>query len=209
MNKLKNNQLKENTYKKLLNNFFRGLLLAVPIAVTVYIIFNVFSFVDKFLYNENVVGKWYYGKDHFPGLGFVIVILIILFLGFLSNNYMTKNFVSLIDNLLEKTPVIKLLYGSSKDIIEGFVGDKKKFNHPVLVELTQEGIYKIGFITNKDLSFLSLEGFSAVYFPKSYGIMGDLYFVNNNKIKPIKGESKDIFKMIISGGLTGVSNESD
>ena len=66
-----------------------------------------------------------------------------------------------------------------------------------------EGIYKIGFITLNDLSNLKLDGMSGVYFPKSYGFMGDLYLVKNEKIKPLDANPTHIFKMIVSGGVTG------
>ncbi len=187
--------------KKLFNRFFnyflRGLLITIPLAATIGVIVWLFNTIDNFL-----------GKDHFPGLGILILLVVITFLGFLGSSYITKPFIDWFDDWLEKTPGIKLLYSSVKDLIEAFVGDKKKFNEAVLVSLNQDGIYKIGFITNKDLSILGLEGFSAVYFPKSYGFMGDLYLVENSKIKPLKNNSTAIFKMVVSGGVTGIEDAS-
>ena len=67
---------------------------------------------------------------------------------------------------------------------------------------------KAGFITKKDLKSIGLEGYAAVYFPKSYGFVGDLYFVKNEKIKPLNANPTDVFKMIVSGGVTG-GDDSD
>ena len=105
--------------------------------------------------------------------------------------------------VLEKTPGVKFLYSSVKDIVEAFVGEKKKFSKPVMVEMNGEGIYKIGFVTIKDLTKINMEGYSGVYFPKSYGFMGDLYLVDNKKIKPLDANPTMVFKMIVSGGVTG------
>jgi uncharacterized membrane protein len=76
-----------------------------------------------------------------------------------------------------------------------------------MVEMNGVGIYKIGFVTIKDLTKLNMEGFSGVYFPKSYGFMGDLYFVENSKIKPIDANPTAVFKMIVSGGVTGFDEQ--
>ena len=85
--------------------------------------------------------------------------------------------------------------------MEAFVGDKKKFNAPVLVEMSQ-GVFKPGFITKNDLSALNLPGMCAVYFPHSYAFSGNLFLVNNDMVKPFDGNSADVMKFIVSGGVT-------
>lgn len=197
MNTFNSAYRRKRIFNRFLNYFLRGLLITIPLAATIGVIIWLFNTIDNFL-----------GKDHFPGLGILILLVVITFLGFLGSSYITKPFIDWFDEWLEKTPGIKFLYSSVKDLIEAFVGDKKKFSEAVLVSLSQDGIYKIGFITNKDLTILGLEGFSAVYFPKSYGFMGDLYLVQNDKIKPLKNNSTAIFKMVVSGGVTGIEDAS-
>ena len=197
MNTFKSTYRRKKLFNRFLNYFLRGLLITIPLAATIGVIIWLFNTIDNFL-----------GKDHFPGLGILILLVVITFLGFLGSSYITKPFIDWFDEWLEKTPGIKFLYSSVKDLIEAFVGDKKKFSEAVLVSLSQDGIYKIGFITNKDLTILGLEGYSAVYFPKSYGFMGDLYLVQNDKIKPLKNNSTAIFKMVVSGGVTGIEDAS-
>lgn len=197
MNTFNSAYRRKKLFNRFLNYFLRGLLITIPLAATIGVIVWLFNTIDNFL-----------GEDHFPGLGILILLVVITFLGFLGSSYITKPFIDWFDDWLEKTPGIKLLYSSVKDLIEAFVGDKKKFSEAVLVSLNQEGIYKIGFITNKDLSILGLDGYSAVYFPKSYGFMGDLYLVQNEKIKPLKSNSTAIFKMVVSGGVTGIEDAS-
>lgn len=183
---------------RLINYFLRGLLISIPVAATIAIIVWLFETIDGLL-----------GKDHFPGLGILIILSLILLIGWIGSSYIVQPIINWFDEWLEKTPGVKFLYTSVKDIMEAFVGEKKKFSEPVIVELTNDSIYKVGFITRKDLKSLGLEGFSAVYFPKSYGFVGDLYFVKNDKIKPLNANPTNVFKMIVSGGVTGVEDSVD
>jgi len=197
MNKFNAQIRRRNIATRFLNYFLKGLLICIPLAATTGIIVWLFNKIDSLVW-----------VNHFPGLGFIIVLGIILSVGFLGSSYITKPLLDWFDEWLEKTPGVKFLYSSVKDIMEAFVGEKKKFNSPVLVEMNGEGIYKIGFITLNDLSNLKLEGMSGVYFPKSYGFMGDLYLVKNEKIKPLDANPTVVFKMIVSGGVTGGENEN-
>ena len=195
MNKLRHERVKQKLMTRFLKYFFRGLLISIPLVATAAIIVWLFQTVDNIL-----------GKDHIPGLGILIILSIILFVGFIGSSYFAKPFIDWFDDWLEKTPGIKFLYSSVKDIMEAFVGEKKKFSEPDIVERAADGIYKAGFITKKDMKSIGLEGFAAVYFPKSYGFVGDLYFVKNEKIKPLNANPTNVFKMIVSGGVTGVDD---
>ncbi len=198
MNKLKNSIRRKNMFNRLLNYFFKGLLISIPLAATISIIYWLFETIDGLL-----------GKDHVPGLGILIILSIILMIGWIGSSYIVKPFIDWFDEWVERTPGIKFLYSSVKDIMEAFVGEKKKFSKPVMVELSNEGIYKVGFITRNDLTNIGMPGFSGVYFPKSYGFMGDLYFVKNEKIKPLNANPTEVFKMIVSGGVTGIGDPND
>jgi len=197
MNKLKNNRVGQRLSTRFIKYFFRGLLISIPLVATAAIIVWLFQTIDNVL-----------GKDHIPGLGILIIISVILFVGLIGSSYIAKPFIDWFDDWMEKTPGIKFFYSSVKDIMEAFVGEKKKFSEPVIVELAKDGVYKAGFITKKDLKSIGLEGYAAVYFPKSYGFVGDLYFVKNEKIKPLNANPTDVFKMIVSGGVTG-GDDSD
>lgn len=200
MNRFKHEQVRQRLVNRLLKYFLRGLLISIPLAATIGIIVWLFEAIDNRILPE--------GK-HFPGLGILIGLSLILLIGFIGSSYVAKPFIDWFDDWLEKTPGIKFLYSSIKDIMEAFVGEKKKFSEPVILELGAEGIYKVGFITKKDLKSIGMEGFSAVYFPKSYGFMGDLYFVKNEKIKGLNANPTAVFKMIVSGGVTGVEDTID
>jgi uncharacterized membrane protein len=104
--------------------------------------------------------------------------------------------------------LVKTIYTSVKDLIEAFVGEKKKFSKPVLVELSP-GIFKPGFITQEDLTQFQLPGMVAVYMPHSYAFSGNLFFIDRSKISIYRGESSDLMKFIISGGVINTDEKNE
>jgi len=176
---------------KLFNYFLKGLLIVLPVAITISIIKSIVFTLDNYV----DVG--------IPAVGFLIVIVSITFLGFIGSRLIIQPLFNLIDDLLTRIPFVKIIYSSVKEFMEAFVGDKKKFTTPVLVEMTS-GLHKPGFVTQTDLSKLNLVGFSAVYFPHSYAFSGNLFMVENNKIKPLDANPTDVMKFIVSGGVTDI-----
>ena len=104
---------------------------------------------------------------------------------------------------MRRIPLVSLIYYSIKDLILAFVGDKKKFNHPVLVTMYKDtGIKKIGFITQADLSHLNIIDHVAVYMPMSYSLSGELFIVPTENITYLDASSTDVMKMLVSGGVS-------
>jgi len=176
---------------KLINLFLKGLLIILPFVVTFSVIKSIVVWLDKFV----DVGV--------PAVGFLIVIASITFLGYMGSSIITKPLFSLFDDFLSRIPFVKIIYTSVKDFMEAFVGDKRKFNEPVIVEMTN-GLFKPGFITQNDLIHLKLPGMAAVYFPHSYAFSGNVFFVNKEKIKPFDGNPTEVMKFIVSGGVTDI-----
>lgn len=178
--------------KRLLAYFLKGLLLVVPLTVTVYVIFKSFDFIDNLLPN------------HLPGVGLLIIVSALTFLGFLGTTIIQEPLLQAIDKLLERIPLVKFIYTSIRDLLSAFVGKEKMFNKPVMVKMNENSeVYKLGFITQKDLTSLNInEGFSAVYLPHSYNFSGNLFIVSNNLIKTLDIPSDEAMKFIVSGGIS-------
>lgn len=105
---------------------------------------------------------------------------------------------------MQRIPLVKLIYSAVKDLLGAFVGDKKKFNKPVLVRINKDNsLYQIGFITQSDLSDLGLTDMVVVYFPHSYAFSGYHYFVPKENIKPLDIPGPTAMKFIVSGGVSG------
>jgi uncharacterized membrane protein len=111
---------------------------------------------------------------------------------------------------LNKVPLLKTLYTSIKDLLSAFVGTKKRFNEPVLVNVgSGGGLQKIGFITEKDLSDLGIPNTKiAVYLPHSYAFSGNLFIVDASAVSPIDAKASDVMKFIVSGGVTNIDQEN-
>ncbi|WKN32204.1 DUF502 domain-containing protein [Porifericola rhodea] len=174
--------------------FFRGLLFVVPIALTMYIIILAISWLDSLI------------PFKVPGLGMLSILAFITLIGYLASTLLAGPIFNLLEEVLVKVPLINIIYSSLKDLISAFVGDKKKFNQPVLVTLNPEFVVqKPGFITQQDLSQLGLADQVAVYLPHSYNFSGNLYIVPSKYVTPITAASSaDIMKFIVSGGVSGL-----
>jgi len=175
----------------LINLFLKGLLVVLPFAVTFSVVKSIVLWLDT-MFDVGI-----------PAVGFLIVIVSIILLGWIGSSIFTKPLLSFIDDVFGRIPFVKIIYTSVKDFMEAFVGDKKKFNNPVMVKMA-DGLYKPGFITQTDLSGLNLPNMVAVYCPHSYALSGNIFFAERDKVIPINGNSSDLMKFIVSGGVTAI-----
>lgn len=191
--------------KALLNYFIKGLLIVVPIALSVFIVIWAVSTVDSWVNVNNILGvDPETGESrNIPGLGLVLVLAIIVFAGIFITNFVTEPMYHWFKRWLNKLPLLNFIYSSIKDLTEAFVGDEKKFNHPVLVE-TEGDMKRIGFLTQNDLSKIDLLDEAIVYFPFSYSFAGQVYVVKKDKIKPLNMTAADAMKLVVSGGVTHI-----
>lgn len=176
-------------------SFLQGLLILSPIAITAYVIYIVFDSVDSLV-------PWV------PrGLGFLVIVSIVTFIGYMGTRFfLGKMLFDAFDNMLQHVPGIKYIYSSIKEVMGSFVGDKKRFNKPVWVctNLNPE-IWRIGFMTQKDLAYLGMANKVAVYLPHSYAVSGYVIVVEIKNIKPVtKMTAAEAMKFAVSGGITGL-----
>lgn len=176
-------------------SFLQGLLILSPIAITAYVIYIVFDSVDSLV-------PWV------PrGLGFVIIIAIVTFIGYMGTRFfLGKMLFDAFDHMLQHVPGVKYIYSSIKEVMGSFVGDKKRFNKPVWVCTNQTPeIWRIGFMTQKDLAYLGMANRVAVYLPHSYAVSGYVIVVEIKNIKPVtKMTAAEAMKFAVSGGITGL-----
>lgn len=179
--------------KTLLGYFWRGCLVLAPVGITLYIAWVVFTTIDKLL----PVG--------IPGLGFVLTIVIITVVGFLTSNVLGKAVVQEGEKLLRRVPLLKLLYTSIKDLIDAFVGDKRRFDKPVAARIVPGStIRALGFVTRDTLTHLAIKNHVAVYFPQSYNFAGNVLIIPSECVEPLDVSSADIMTFIVSGGVSGL-----
>jgi len=192
--------------RKLLNYFLQGLLITVPIVVTFVVLFKSIIWIDSLLPFQIPVKIPGYPDIELPGLGILALFLMITIFGYFASALVANPVFTITEKLLGKTPLLKIIYSSVKDLIEAFVGEKKRFTQPVLVTMTREPvIQRIGFVTENDLTNLGIPlGKLAVYFPFSYGFNGQLFIVPAENVTPINASGTEMMKFIISGGVTEI-----
>jgi len=189
--------------RALLNYMIKGLLIVVPIALSIFIVVWAVTTVDSWVNVNNILGMdpTTGANRNIPGLGLALVIAIILMAGIFVTYFVTEPMYNLFKRTMNKLPLFNFIFTSIKDLTEAFVGDEKKFNHPVLVEV-EGGLKKIGFLTQNDLTKLDLPGDAIVYFPFSYSFAGQVYVVNKDRIKPLNMTAADAMKLVVSGGVS-------
>lgn len=172
--------------------FFNGTLFIVPLVATIYVIIEAFRWLDSRL------------NLPYPGVGFLIILTAITLFGYFTTNFAFQTFSNWFDHLMNRIPLVKLLYSAVKDLLAAFVGDKRKFNRPVLVTVNKENnLHRLGFITQPELSELGLPDMVVVYFPQSYAFAGDHYIVSKDNIRMLDISGSQAMKFIVSGGISG------
>jgi uncharacterized membrane protein len=191
--------------KTILKYFLRGLLIFVPVGLTIIILVYVFTSLDK-LFSKLLP------FIRIPGLGLLLGLLVtiggIFLIGLFASNLVGKKLFGLLDKILNKVPLVKMLYGAIRDLVEAFAGEKKKFDKPVLVTLGPGCDAKVvGFMTRENLDNLGLKNHVAVYLPQSYNFAGNVLLFPKEAVKPLDINSSEAMTLIVSGAVAGAKEE--
>lgn len=191
---------------RIVSYFLQGMLLIAPAFVTIYAIFYLFNSIDSVL--EKIFRTLF--NFYYPGVGIVAMFFIIALIGFIGSLVIVQPIVHIFDLLLEKTPVVKDVYSSLKDFFGAFISNKKKFNKPVMFELSKgSGVFKLGFITQNDLLEWGIQDKVAIYTPLSYNLSGIMYVVNRENVQVLKDvKASELMKFIVSGGVTAIDEDT-
>lgn len=191
--------------KKLRKYFFQGLLFLVPIGLTIYIVYQIYIFINGLLidYIRPII------HVNIPFLDLLIVLALIALVGLLGDTFIFRPVKNLVNKAFMKIPVINLLFTSFKDILSAFVGKERKFSNPALVKINHlANLEKLGFITQEDLSKIGVRDKKvAVYFPHSYNFSGELFIVPAELVTPLDLPSSEVMKFIVSGGVIDIEEK--
>jgi uncharacterized membrane protein len=180
--------------RRLINYFLRGLVVVVPVGVTLWVCYVIFNAIDDLL------------GFRIPGSGIVIMLLLVTLTGFLASTIVARMIGDAFGQLLTRLPFVKLLYSSTKDMLNAFVGERKRFDKPVLVSLTEDGSVKVfGFLTAESLAALGVADSATVYVPTSYSVAGHVIVVPTSRLTRIDADAATVMAYIVSGGVTTVS----
>ena len=194
-------------FRKIVQYFLQGLIILARIVLTIYTVTALFNFIDDIV--PDFIVRLFpnfsesNGNGEIPGIGFVLVLIIVIITGYISSSYLFSGLVGLFEKILENTPGIKIIYSTLRDFFEAFGGNKRKFDKTVLVALNVEDVWQIGFITGEELNQFGLEEYVSVYVPKSYAFAGHLYLVSKARVRPLPDmSSADAMKFALTGGVS-------
>jgi len=174
-------------------SFAQGLLVLAPVAITIWVVWFTVTTLDRWL------------DTSVPGLGIVIAAAGITLIGYLTGNVIGKQLVSWLEAGLQRVPLIRILYNSLRDLLGAFVGQKRKFDKPVAVEISKHGLKVLGFLTNDRFDDPHLAGHVSVYLPESYNFAGNLIVVPKERVHPLDADGAEFMAFIMSGGVTEMS----
>lgn len=188
---------RKSPWRRVLRYFWHGIIIIAPITLTALFLHWAFQKVDGLL------------RPHVqtPGLGFLLVILGVVLVGWVSSFFFMRMLFSFIDTWLERTPGVNFIYSSIRDFFDAFVGDKRRFTQAVLVNVLAEEVWMVGFLTDEDLTKLELGAdYVAVYVPQAYNVAGQLYMVKRSRIRPLDDlASTDVMKYAVTGGAVEIA----
>ncbi|MEN6374184.1 MAG: DUF502 domain-containing protein [Smithella sp.] len=188
--------------KKFVTYFFKGILILVPIVLTIYIVVIVFQLTDS------ILGRYFMAHGiNIPGLGLLTTIALIIFVGFLGTEVASGRILNYIDGLFGKLPLIKIIYNTIKDIMNALLGRKSSFAKVVMINLPGDNDIKIlGFITKENLEIFGLKDHIAVYILQSMQWAGFTLLVPRSRVKELDVKPDEALKFIVSAGISGNRN---
>lgn len=175
----------------IIKNFLRGLVIVVPIAITLYVVWLAFIRLDRLL------------AFPIPGTGLAVIIVAVVAIGAVASNFVVRKFLQLTELVFTRAPIVRIIYAAVRDLLEAFVGDKKRFDKPVVVNLTDD-LMTLGFVTQEDLGFLAMPGNVAVYLPFAYSMAGSLIVVPAARVRRLETDSASVMALVVSGGISRV-----
>lgn len=187
--------------RELRNIFFTGLLVLTPIVVTIYVFYQLFTKIDGLLGGKLVelTGK------RIPGMGFVAVILLVLFAGVLARNFIGRKMLQLGERIVNRIPLINRVYSAVQQLSQAFFSGKRAvFQKAVLVEFPKKGSYCIGFQTSEtrgEIQRQTKKELLSIFLPTTPNpTSGYLLFIPKDKVHPLQMTIEEAVKLVISGG---------
>jgi len=192
------------------NTFTRGVVILVPVALTVWILNVIFTGLDQLI--SPILLR--FGVE-VPGLGFASMILLVFLVGLISRNLVGNLLVRAVDVTMKRIPLVRTLYSAIKDVVGAFSAGRegRSFRHVVVVEYPRKGIHSVGFVTN-ELGLRKRGGkivdVVGVYFPHPPNpTSGVLVFVPQKDVHLLDMTVQEGLKLALSGGIIAPSSVSE
>lgn len=145
-------------WRRLRNNFITGLVIIAPVAITLYILLALFNFFDGFLGQSLSRLIWTgLGLEHYavlgrriPGVGAIVTVILLVVTGSLATNLFGRRLFSFGDQIMDRVPIVRSIYGTTKQITEALLTtNKSAFKQVALIQYPRAGMWTVGFVTSE------------------------------------------------------------
>ncbi len=150
---MKKSQKKRSVLGRLRNNFIAGVVVLIPIGITVYLTLFIIKISSKMLPKE--LNPNHYLPYDIPGVEIIISIILITFVGWLSLSIIGKKLLEIFNNILKKIPILRTIYSAFEQMLDIFNKKDKNKKNVVLVEYPRKGSWAVGFATKENKSEIS------------------------------------------------------
>ncbi|MBO6480472.1 MAG: DUF502 domain-containing protein [Pelagibacteraceae bacterium] len=139
---------KKSIFARIRNNFIAGIVVLIPIGITLYLTLAIVKVSSKILPKE--INPNNYLPYNIPGIEIIIALILITLIGWLSLSFIGKKLLNIFDNILNKIPILRTIYSAFSQMLDTFTKSKTNKQNVVLVEYPRKGTWAVGFATNKN-----------------------------------------------------------
>lgn len=191
----------EKVFRHFKGRFITGLFVVVPVGITIFILKFLFNFADGILgaYLDSLLAAFLDNHSHIPGLGMLTGFIVIYLSGVLATNVIGTRILRWSDGILSRIPVVKSIYGSSKQFTQVFKEGKSSYRRAVFVEWPRGGVRAVGFVTAE----VERDGekLVVVYVPTMPNpTSGFALFFKESEVQDCGMTVEEAVKFVVSGG---------
>ena len=199
--------LKKSIFAKIRNNFIAGVVVLIPIGITLYLTLFIIRISSKVIPKE--INPNNYLPFDIPGVEILIALIIITFIGWLSLSFLGKKFFELFNNILKKIPILRTIYSAIGQMTESFTKTDNKQKSVVLLEYPRKGVWAVGFATKENEGLIKekiKEDLINVFVPTTPNpTSGFLLLVPKKDLIFLDVSFEQASKFIVSAGTTNIN----
>ena len=198
---------KKSIFAKIRNNFIAGIVVLIPIGITLYLTIFIIRISGKIIPKE--INPNNYLPFNIPGVEIIIALLVITFIGWLSLSFLGKKFFEIFNNILKKIPILRTIYSAIGQMTETFTKSDSKDKSVVLLEYPRKGIWVVGFATKENKGIIRNkvgEDAINVFVPTTPNpTSGFLLMVPKKDLIYLDVSFEQASKFIVSAGTTNIN----
>ncbi len=198
---------KKSIFSKIRNNFIAGIVVLIPIGITLYLTLFIIRISSKVIPKE--INPNNYLPFDIPGVEILIALVIITFIGWLSLSFLGKKFFELFNNILKKIPILRTIYSAIGQMTESFTKTDNKQKSVVLLEYPRKGVWAVGFATKENEGLIKekiKEDLINVFVPTTPNpTSGFLLLVPKKDLIFLDISFEQASKFIVSAGTTNIN----